>query len=96
MIGLSSLEYECTAEKTEDQGLRFADCDLHNQGLRFAIGAFCINRKPAVTAITAVRISSRPEHLMRTTLTNTEEYDNYAVRPKLTKPYPIRTLDACT
>jgi hypothetical protein len=44
-------------------------------------------------AITAVRISSRGP--MRTTLTDTEEYDNYAVRPKLTKPYPIRALDAC-
>jgi hypothetical protein len=32
---------------------------------------------------------------MKTTLTGTEEYDNYDVRPKLTKPYPVRALDAC-
>jgi hypothetical protein len=31
---------------------------------------------------------------MRTTLTDTEENDNYVVRPKLTNPYPIRALDA--
>jgi hypothetical protein len=34
--------------------------------------------------------------VMRTTLTYTEEYDNYAVvRLKLTKSYPIRALDTC-
>jgi hypothetical protein len=84
---------------------------IHNQGLLIAIGAFCINktenvlceagmsdlnhRKMIKAAITAVRISSRPEHPMRTTQTDTEEYDNYAVRPKLIKPYPIRALVTC-
>jgi hypothetical protein len=48
------------------------------------------HRRMIKAAITAVRISSRPEHPIRTTLTDTEEYDNYAVRPKPTKPYPIR------
>jgi hypothetical protein len=43
----------------------------------------------------AVRMSSRPEHPMRKTLTDIDEYDNYVVRPKLTNPYPLRTLDAC-
>jgi hypothetical protein len=53
------------------------------------------HRKMMKAAITAVRISFRPEHPMRTTLTDTEEYDNYAARPKLTKPDSIRALDAC-
>jgi hypothetical protein len=55
---------------------------IHNQGLRIAIGAFCINktenllsesemsdlnhRRMIKAAFTAVRISSRPEHPMRT------------------------------
>jgi hypothetical protein len=47
-------------------------------------------------AIMAIRISSRPEHPMRTTLTDTEAYDNYAVRPKLTKTYPLQAMDACS
>jgi hypothetical protein len=52
-------------------------------------------RRMINAAIMAVRISSVPEHSMRTTLTYTEEYDNYDVRSKLTKPNPLRALDAC-
>jgi hypothetical protein len=51
------------------------------------------HRRMIKAAITALK---RPKNTMRTTLTDTEEYDNYDVRPKLTKPYPIRALDACT
>jgi hypothetical protein len=73
---------------------------IHNQGLQIAIGALCINKtenllcKAGISdlnhrlmikaAITALKISSRTEHPMRTTLIDTEEYDNYAVRPRLT------------
>jgi hypothetical protein len=105
MIVLSSLEYGCNVYGAAQ--LKRLE-PINNQGLRIAIGAFCINktenllceagmldfnhRRMIKTATTAVRISSMPEHPMRTTLTDTEKY---AVRPKLTKPYPIRALDGC-
>jgi hypothetical protein len=54
-----------------------------------------LNHRRMIKSILAVKILSKPEHPMKTTLTDTEEYDHYAVRPKLNKPYTIRALDAC-
>jgi hypothetical protein len=99
MIVLSSLEYGCNVYGAAQ--LKRLE-SIHNQGFRIAIGVFCINKtwKLAVrTGNVGLELYSRMikaaiTAVMRTTLTYTEEYDNYAVvRPKLTKPYPIRALD---
>jgi hypothetical protein len=92
---LSSLEYGCNVYGAARNAQLKKLKPIHNQGLRIAIGAFCINKiknllcEAAMMALnhkrmikgafTTVRISSRPEHPMRTTLTETEEYNNYAV-----------------
>jgi hypothetical protein len=52
----------------------------------------CVWSNTKCTAEKNVRILSRPEHPMRTMLTDTKEYDDYTVRLKLTIPYPIRAL----
>jgi hypothetical protein len=99
MFVLSLLEYGCNVYGAARHAQLKRLEPIHNQGLRCAIGAFCINkienllceggwsnlnhRRMIKAAITAIRLSSRPE------------YNNYAVRPKLTKLYPIRALDAC-
>jgi hypothetical protein len=97
MIVISSLEYGCNVSGAARNEQLKKLKPIHNQGLRIAIGAFCINktenllgeaammalnhRRMINAAFKTVRISSRPEHPMRKTLTDTEEYDNYAVRP---------------
>jgi hypothetical protein len=84
---------------------------IHNQGLRIAVGVFCIcrtknilceagmanlsSRRALKAATTAIRIAARLELSMKQALEDAETYDWYAIKPNHTKPFFIRAIDAC-
>jgi hypothetical protein len=101
MLVLSAVDFGSAAygstRKTKLKKLDF----IHNKGLCIALGAFCINRtenllieagestlqerREIKTANMTVKITTKPEHPINRHLKNKKTYDQYGLRPSLTK-----------
>jgi hypothetical protein len=80
----------------------------HNNGLRIALGAFCINqtqnllteatlqqRREIKIAKMVVKIMAKTEHPINRYLRNRKIYDQYGQRLSLTCPFFFRAKEAC-
>jgi hypothetical protein len=97
MVVIGSLEYGSVAYGfSRKEQLQRLD-PIHNQGLRIAVGAFCICstknllceaemenlsiKRALKAATTAIKMAARLEHPMKEALGDAETYDWYATKP---------------
>jgi hypothetical protein len=110
-LSLSAMEFESAAYglawKTQ---LKKLD-STHNNGLRIALGAFCINRtqnllieagEATLQQSREIKIANmvvekmvKPEHPINRYLRNKKMYDQYGKRSSLTFPFLVRAKEAC-
>jgi ribonuclease HI len=111
MLVLSAMEFGSAAYgSARNTQLKKLD-PTHNNGLRIALGAFCINRtqnllieageatlqqrREKKVANMVVKIMAKPEHPINRYLRNKKIYDQYGQRSSLTCPFFIRAKEAC-
>jgi hypothetical protein len=108
MMVLSALEYGSAANNTQLKRLE----PVHNKGLRIALGAFCVyrtenimfetkfeslaERRKQKIIKTAIHVAKNSSHPVNRWFKEKEAYEDYALKPKLSRPFFVRALDLDT
>jgi hypothetical protein len=112
MMVLSALEYGSAAYRSASNAQLKRLEPVHNKGLRIVLGAFCVcrtenimcesgfeslaERRKRKIIITEIHVAENSSHPVNRWFKEKEAYEDYALKPKLSRPFFVRALEACS
>jgi hypothetical protein len=108
MMVLSALVYGSAAYELASNAQLKRLQPVHNKGLRIAVGAFCVwitenimceslaERRKRKIINTAIHVAENSSHPVNRWYKEDETYEDYALKPKLSRPFFVRALEACS